>query len=304
MSFDLAWMRDDAPYMPIVTQGLLTVLAPVDPTATACWQGGDSASMLHVTTSLTVEEAAQVTHEAALPDVTAVPWPTKNPQALGPSLSAHDGNPLVTYRELLATAAPVERRLLRALATDQVLDARGGPSRTRLLRGAKADLSAFGPLRRASVSDLADELRDGPDFRPGKSGVGLGLVPEVQTFGGTTGRDASMVGAESALLSRLLRHGILALPPTGCLRGRHRDVGGPLISDARDLSWPRWTVPCGPRALRVLFGLACVHVDIDVDNRQDIARLVSASGIDAVFRATPQQLSTTVAVFRWGRRVV
>lgn len=298
MSFDLAWMRDDAPYMPIVTQGLLTVLLPLDPATTACWRGGGTAPTLHVATSMNVDEVAQAIHETPLPDVTAVPWPTRNPQALGPSLSALDGNPLVTYRELLATAAPVERRLLRALATDQVLDARGGPSRTRLLRGAKADLSAFGPLRRASVSNLADELRDGLDFRPGKSGVGLGLVPEVQTFGGTTGRDASMVGAESALLSRLLRHGILALPPTGCLRRGRRDVGGPLISDARDLSWPRWTIPCGPRALRVLFGLACVHVDVPE------ARLVSASGIDAVFRATPQQLSTTVAVFRWGRRVV
>jgi hypothetical protein len=65
-----------------------------------------------------------------------------------------------------------------------------------------------------------------------------------------------------------------------------------------DLSWPRWTISCGPRELRVLFSLATVH-DPDPD-----ARALRERGIDAVFRSHPQQLSTTVAVFRWGRRVV
>ncbi len=296
MSLDLDWMRDDAPYMPIVTQGLLTVLAPLDPEVRAMWSDDAGAPALRVLTQLTFEEAAQAILDAPLPDVSAVAWPTKNPQALGPSLATTD-DPLGTYRRLLATAAPLEQRLLRAIATDEALDDKGGPSRTRLLRGAKSDLSVFGPLRRTSAGALAAELKDGPDFRPGKSGAGLGLVPEVQTFGGTTGRDASIVGAESALLSRLLRHGILALPPTGCLRRGRREVGGPLVSDSGDLSWPRWRIPCGPRALRVLFGLACVHVE-EPDHS-----LVGDSGIDAVFRAKPQQLSTTVAVFRWGRRV-
>lgn len=296
MKLSLGWMHDDAPYMPVATQGLLSVLHPLDPTARAWWADVAGVAVLQVQTQLTLDEVAQAIVEAPLPDVTAPAWPTKNPQALGPSL-ATTPDPLGTYRALLAAAGPVERRLLRAIATDQVVDNTGGPARTRLLRGAKSDLSAFRPLRRASAADIAGELRDGPDFRPGKSGSGLGLVPEVQTFGGTTGRDASIVGAESALLSRLLRHGILALPPTGCLRGGRRDVGGPLISDARDLSWPRWTVPCGPRALRVVFGLACVHAEVPD------ARQLRASGIDAVFRSTPKQLSTTVAVFRWGRRV-
>lgn len=296
MTLRLDWMRDDAPYMPIATIGLLAVVSPLDPGVRAVWAGDAGPSTLTVTTALGVDEIARAVVDAPLPDVDAVRWPTTKPQALSPSL-ATTADPIGAYRALVAAAGPAERRLLLAIATDQVIDDKGGPSRTRLLRGAKSDLSAFGSLRRTTTSDIEAELRDGPDFRPGKSGAGLGLVPEVQTFGGTTGRDASIVGAESALLSRLLRHGILALPPTGCLRGGRRDVGGPLISDRRELSWPRWTVPCGPRALRVLFGLACVHAD-EAD-----PRLLAASGIDAVFRAAPQQLSTTVAVFRWGRRV-
>jgi len=125
----------------------------------------------------------------------------------------------------------------------------------------------------------------------------LGLVPEVQTFGGTTGREASGVGAESALLARLLRHGILALPPTSAVRRGRRVVGGPLISDEGALCWPRWTIPCRARALRALFGLAAIHEPVPDPRR------LEAAGIDAVFQATPQALSTTVAVFRWGRRV-
>ncbi len=294
---ELSWMRDDAPYMPIATHGLLTILASLDSGVRAAWVRSGGAASLRVSTSLTTEQAAQAILEAPLPDVTAVAWPTRSPQALGPALATTD-DPLDSYRALLAAAAPVERRLLRAIATDQVIDDKGLPARTRLLRGAKSDLSAFRPLRRTTAAALADELRDGPDFRPGKSGVMLGLVPEVQTFGGTTGPEASGVGAESALLARLLRHGILALPPAGAVRRGRRDVGGPLISDERELSWPRWTIPCGPRALRVMFGLASVH------EAQPDRRSLRANGVDAVFRATPQQLSTTVAVFRWGRRVV
>jgi hypothetical protein len=123
-------------------------------------------------------------------------------------------------------------------------------------------------------------------------------VPEVQTFGGTTGRKPADVGAASPLLSRLLRHGILALPPSSGSRNGHRVVGGPLVTEQGELSWPRWTIPCGARQLRVLFSLATVH-DPDPD-----ARALRERGIDAVFRSQPQQLSTTVAVFRWGRRVI
>lgn len=296
MALDLLWMRDDAPYMPIATYGLLTVISPVDPDARATWLDAGGTSRLRIATSLEPEDVAEALLSAALPDVAAIPWPTSRPQALAPAL-ASTGRPLDAYIELVAAAGPAERRMLRAIATDQVLDDKGGPSRTRLLRGAKSDLSAFAPLRRASVAALAGELRDGPDFRPGASGTMLGLVPEVQTFGGTTGPQASGVGAESALLARLLRHGILGLAPTGVVRGGRRDVGGPLISDERELSWPRWTIPCGARALRVLFGLACVH------EREPEAPRLREAGVDAVFRARPQQLSKAVAVFRWGRRV-
>ncbi len=295
-AIELGWMRDDAPYMPIATHGLLTVLESFDPGARAAWVGDAASSKLCLWTALSVEAAAQALLDTPLPDVTAVAWPTRSPQALGPSL-ATTADPQETYRALVAAAATPERRLLRAIATDHVIDENGLPARTRLLRGAKSDLSAFAPLRRTTAAALADELAAGPDFLPGKSGTMLGLVPEVQTFGGTTGREASGVGAESALLARLLRHGILALPPTGAVRRGRREVGGPLISDERDLSWPRWTIPCGTRALRVLFGLAAVH---EPSSSPEVLR---ASGIDAVFRATPKQLSTTVSVFRWGRRV-
>jgi hypothetical protein len=296
MAIDLPWMRDDAPYMPIVTQGLLVALGPSDPLVRAVWTDEAGALSLRILTRLTFEEVAQAVLDAPLPDVSAVSWPTPDAQALGPALVA-TGDPLGAYRALVARAGPLEARLLRAIATDQVLNEQGGPSRSRLLRGVKSDLSAFGPLRRTTADALALELREGPDFRSGKSGAMLGLVPEVQTFGGTTGRHASVVGAESALLARLLRHGILALSPTGAVRKGRRIVGGPLISDERELSWPRWTMPCGARALRVVFGLSCIHA-----SRPEPVQL-RASGIDAVFRATPQQLSTTVAVFRWGRRI-
>jgi len=295
-ALELRWMRGDAPYMAIATQGLLTVLAPSDPGVTARWSTVVGAPTLVLETTLDAGQIAQTMLDAPLPDVAAVAWPTRDPQALGPSLATTE-DPQAAYRLLLETSGETERRLLRAIATDQVVDANGVPARTRLLRGAKSDLSAFGRLRRTTAAALEAELRDGPDFRPGKSGTMLGLVPEVQTFGGTTGREASGVGAESALLARLLRHGILALPPTSAVQRGGRRVGGPLISDDRELSWPRWSVPCGPKALRVLLGLASIHVS------HPKPEALRATGIDAVFRAAPQQLSTTVSVFRWGRRV-
>lgn len=286
----LTWMREDAPYMPIAAIGLLAALGEAG--ATLGWNDG----VLELDAAADIDAVATAILEAPLPDVSAVGWPTRNPQALGPALLKTD-DPLATYRTLVRDAGPLERRLLRAIATDQVINEQV-PARTRLLRGAKSDITAFAPLRRTTARELAEELADGPRFKPGKSGVGLGLVPEVQTFGGTTGREASSVGAESALLARLLRHGILELPPTGCLRrGRRREVGGPLVSDAGELSWPVWTVPCDRRSLRVLFGLACVHVDVPEPSA------LAAAGVGAVYRSAAHQLSTTVAVFRFGRRV-
>src|SRR5665213_747729 len=147
-------MRADAPYMPIATAGLLAVLSERDPAVSAKWVLDGSARRLRIETSLDVEAIATAIAEAALPDVSAPHWPTANPQALGPSLRTTP-HPLDAYRKLLATAAPPELRLLRGIATDQVLDADGVPSRTRLLRGAKSDLSAFKALRPAPVAQLA-----------------------------------------------------------------------------------------------------------------------------------------------------
>jgi len=290
-------MRADAPYMPIATAGLLAVISEVDAAVTATWVFDGPARRLRVVSTLDVEEIAIVIAEAPLPDVSAPRWPTAKPQALGPSLRTTE-RPLDAYRGLVATAAPLEARLLRGIATDQVRADDGGPSRTRLLRGAKSDLSAFKALKRVPAQQLAGELRDGPAFLPGDSGAALGLVPEVQTFGGTTGRKPADVGAASALLSRLLRHGILALPPSSGSRRGRRVVGGPLVTEEGELSWPRWTISCGLTELRVLFSLAAVH-----DPAPD-ARTLRERGIDAVFRSRPQELSTTVSVFRWGRRVV
>jgi len=288
-------MRADAPYMPIATMGLLAIVSELEPTVTATWAIDGAARRLRIESALDVEVIATAIAEAPLPDVSVPRWPTARPQALGPSLRTTP-HPLDTYRELVAAAAPLEARLLRAIATDQVLDV-GVPSRTRLLRGAKSDLSAFKTLKRAPVELLARELRDGPAFLPGDSGAALGLVPEIQTFGGTTGREPSGVGAASALLSRLLRHGILALPPSSGSRRGRRIVGGLLVTEEGELSWPRWTISCGVKELRVLFSLASVH-----EPAPD-ARALRERGVDAVFRSRPQQLSTTVAVFRWGRRV-
>ena len=293
----LDWMRADAPYMPIVTAGLLAVVSDADPDVTAAWMGDATAPRLRIASALSVEDIAALILHAPLPDVAAVRWPTAKPQALGPSLRT-TRHPLDVYRELIAAAASPEVRLLRGIATDHVLDADCVPGRTRLLRGAKSDLSAFKALKRAPLELLVLELRSGPQFLAGDSGAALGLVPEVQTFGGTTGRKPADVGAASALLSRLLRHGILALPPSSGSRRGRRVVGGPLVTEQGDLSWPRWTISCGLRELRVLFALAAVH------EPEPDARALRQRGVDAVFRSSPQQLSTTVAVFRWGERIV
>jgi hypothetical protein len=293
----LDWMRPDAPYMPIATVGLLAVLSQLDPAVTAAWTIDGPGRRLRIASRLDPVTIATAIAEAPLPDVLAPQWPTAKPQALGPSLRTTP-RPLDTYRELIAAAAAPEARLLCAIATDQVLDAGGVPGRTRLLRGAKSDLSAFKALKRVSAQHLADELSHGPAFLPGDSGAALGLVPEVQTFGGTTGRRPEGVGAASALLSLLLRHGILALPPSSGSRSGRRVVGGPLVTEQGELSWPRWTISCGVTELRALFSLATVH------DAEPNARALRDRGIDAVFRSRPQQLSTTVAVFRWGRQVI
>lgn len=291
MGFELAWMRADAPYMPIATAGLLAVLADAKLPARARW-----ADCLRIETEATLEEVAQAIAQAPLPDVDGIAWPTSGAQAIKSSLEKAE-DPLGAYHRLLESAAVVEHRLLVGLVTDQVVDDARLPARSRLLRGAKSDLSAFRDVRTQLPGRLQQELALGPQFGPGKSGRALGLVPEVQTFGGSVGREASTVNAESPLLSLLLRHGILALPPVGAAWRGRRVVGGPLIDDGARLSWPRWNVACGLRELRAVFSYTEIHASEPNPMR------LRARGIDAVYRSAPQQLSTTVAVFRWGARV-
>lgn len=188
--------------------------------------------------------------------------------------------------------------MLRAIVTDAALDDKGVPGRNRLLRGVKADLSAAAAEpKQSDPESLAVELVSGPRFVGTESGLGLGLVPEVQTFGGTTGRDASTVGAYSPLLYLLIWHGLLALPPIAVRRGIRRTVGGPLITSPDSISWPRWQLPMSARALRSCFTWAEIHRDVP-----DINRL-KPLGIDAVYRAQTVELSTMVSVFRWGEQV-
>lgn len=295
MGISLSWMRADAPYMPIATYGLLVVLSDRDPDASALWtpDGGDRT--LVIDTDLSVDEAAAAILEAPLPDTSHGDWPA-NGQSLRGALEGVD-DPLRTFQGWVANLDGPQRLLMRTLATDQVLTKEGLPSRSRLLRGAKADLPPFRPLRKTTVEDIAQELLLGPDFRQGKSGTALGLVPELHTFGGTTGRQPQSIGAESALLSRLLRHGILHLPPCGGTVRNTRTVGGPLIAEDMSLSWPRWTIACGRRDLRVLFGLAAIHKD------SPDFELLRDRGVDAVYRAVPRAISTTLSVFLWGSRV-
>jgi len=278
--------------MPIVTCGLLSVLEQAGLPARARWDDA-----LIITVDADAKAAAQAIADAPTPDIDALSWPTRRPQALGPSLREAD-NPLFAYRTLVADAGPTTRRLLRAVATDQALDSFGCPLRTRLLRGAKSDLSPFRDWGKLSPEALQEELEVGPTFKSGQSGRCLGLVPEVHTFGGTVGREPSEIGASSELLAVLLRHGIIALPPIGISMRNSYVVGGPLLTSNRSqLSWPQWSLDCGAIELRALYSMREIHSD-----RPDAAFL-RQRGITAVYRSTAQKLSTTGEVFRWGERV-
>lgn len=314
MGFDLIWMRPHAPYMPIATVGLLTAMSDAGLDATAVWRADPSGEILEIRTEASVEQTAQAIVDAPWPQLDRI-WPgQKVGQAIKPMLAATP-DPARTLRDLrrlvdaqdadaLRAAEPRllgERRLLRALVTDAVLDDSGVPSRSRLLRGVKADLSGIAEKLPLKVPDLVGELIDGPTWRNGKSGRGLGLLPEVQTFGGTTGRKPSDVGSHSVLLYRLLWLGILALHPVGVRRGSQRIVGGPLFSDLVDgeptLSWPTWSFPVGARELARLLDLAAIHLD-----RPD-PRWLAARGITSVHRASSVPINSMIGVFRWGERV-
>lgn len=303
---ELAWMRPEAPYMPIATAGLLAILNEQGPHARAHWDGEADDAVLCVDTPLDTDAVAEAIVSAPWPSLERIQWPNDgHGQALKPTLKGC-ADPLRTFRELVRSSPSLEACLLRAILTDGVLDGEGLPARSRLLRGVKSDLSSVERApKRVTATGLASELREGPEFRSGQSGLGLGLVPEVQTFGGTTGPDASTVGAHSPLLYRLLWRGIMALPPVPVVRGRHRVVGGPLVTEPDVISWPQWRIPVGLRSLRTLFALEAIHKDVGgLETRGTNGAYLRARGIDAVYRSKAVALNNMVAVFGWGARVL
>jgi hypothetical protein len=291
MTVNLSWMRRDAPYMPITTIGLLSV----ESQARALWRDGS----LTIETQLDAAEMAELLLQAELPDLDAIGWPAGAGQSLATALSGYD-DPLVGFAGLCSSVqGSVEERLLRTLATDQTRRSDGGPpARSRLLVGAKADLSPFRWRTRGDPKALADELALGPAFAGGDSGPSMGLVPEVHTFGGSVGREASTIGAASQLLSLLIRHGLLALPPNGSPGRGPRPAGGPLLDTSFSLSWPVWTCALNAVELRAMLVWTEIHAP------EPDQELLRARGVEAVYRSTPVRLSDTVSVFRWGRRVV
>lgn len=297
MSIELRWMPAQAPYAPVSIVGLLALLEASGSLARAHWHGSRR-QVLTIETSLDIGAVADLIAGVERPALERIAWPNgTHEQALKPTLKDAT-QPARAFREMAKAAAEPEARLLRAIVTDAVLDNDAIPSRSRLLRGVKADLSSASASPKGIDRDgLSRELEDGPRFVGRESGLGLGLIPEVQTFGGTTGPDASTVGAYSPLLYMLLWQGLLALPPIAVSRGRQRLVGGPLVTTNDVLSWPRWNVPVGLNGLRSLLGWREIH-----EEHPDLQRL-RARGIDAVYRARAVPLSTMVAVYRWGEQV-
>mgnify|MGYP001293189189 CR=1 FL=1 len=304
MSLELHWMRPEAPYMPVATVGLLSVLDDDGEHATASWEGTGPNATLVIATRRSAEEVAECIVNAPWPDLDEIRWGNyKVGQALKPTLAEllkrdDARSPVEEFRRLVKESPETEARLLRAILCDGALDADGSPLRSRLLRGVKSDLSSVrNRPKRIKAEQIARELTDGPDFVRGSSGLGLGLVPEVHTFGGTTGPDASTVGAYSALLFLLLWHGIMALPPVAVARGRSRTVGGPMVTEPDVLSWPRWRCTLDLPSLKTMLSLPAIHAE-----RPDVD-LLAQRGIDAVFRARAEPINSMVAVFRWGDRV-
>lgn len=313
MSFDLSWMRPEAPYMPIATIGLLRALDDAGIPAVAVWRTVDGAERLSLRTNATPEGVARAVIEAPWPRLERI-WPGKIGQAIKPMLAATP-DPVVELRRLRAVLSDAgagasrsgadrftgELRLLRALVTDAVLDGDGVPSRSRLLRGVKADLSGVADRVKLEVAPLAGELVDGLRWRTGNSGRTLGFAPEAQTFGGTTGREPSSVGCHSALLHRLLWLGIMALPPVGVARGAQRVVGGPLVTSAAAgevrLSWPTWSFAASARTLAQIVSLPEVHAE-----EPDGAAL-RARGLTSVQRVTSIPINSMIGSFRWAQRV-
>ncbi|HEX4109169.1 MAG TPA: hypothetical protein VHX88_13610 [Solirubrobacteraceae bacterium] len=311
MSFELAWMRPEAPYMPIAIVGLLRALDDAGVPAAALWQRDGRGETLVLRTNASAERVAEAIINAPWPSLERI-WDGAIGQAIGPMLAA-EADPAEELRRLRAVVAERDRRaqaageprllgearLLRALVTDAVLDDGGAPKRSRLLRGVKADLSGIADAVPLNAGGLGAELVDGPVWRAGKSGRGLGLVPEVQTFGGTTGRTPSDVGSHSALLFRLLWLGILAMPPIAVGRAGRLIVGGPLFTRAVNedvvLSWPTWSFAVSWRGLTRLLTLEEVHAADEP--------ALAAHGLTTVHQTTSVPINNMIGAFRWGERV-
>jgi hypothetical protein len=303
--------------MPVASVGLLQALKEADPGATLGWPDpGDpfAPPTLALRTRLSIEGVAAAIVAAPWPQLDGLEWAERPGQAIKPSLYKQVGDmedeaAAVRAWRVLAGLSPPDgngqeeadreagRALVAALLTDGVLDEKHLPGRNRLLRGVKADLSGVAKPPKVTVAEIADELAHGPAWTPGSSGLGLGLVPEVQTFGGTTGPTPSAVGAYSKLLYLLCWHGIMAMPPYAVRSGSRVIVGGPLFADATTLSWPVWSMPLRRDALIGLFGLKPVHA------AQPNRELLRAHGIQAVFRSRARELNTMISVFGWGDRV-
>ncbi len=300
MTLEMNWMRADAPYMPVATAGLLSALADAGTPATAVWKEAAHGRILSIETDQDAGQIADAIIEAPWPDISRVPWGTKVGQAIKPMLEEAE-NPVVELHRLRRAMSGnqyrAERRLLNAYVTEAALDDNALPGRNRLLRGVKADLSGIAEKVKLDRDQLSAELAGGLDWRTGKSGRGLGFMPEIQTFGGTTGRTPADIGSHSVLMYRLLWLGILALPPVGVVRRGRRVVGGPLVTDTDRISWPVWSVPLDLHALRLMFCLAEIHAEAPE------AASLASRGVVAVYRARSIPINSMISVFRWGERI-
>lgn len=296
MGFALPWMPARAPYMPVATVGLLSTLEQAGCPARAQWKSEDGRWRLSIETDTALDVAAATIAESPWPDLDLVPWQGKPKQALKPTI-AQAPDQQRELRRLIDKAPPLERSLLGAICTDGALDDSGAPGRSRLLRGVKADLSSVADCPRISPELIAEEIDSGLHFRKGHSGRALGLAPEVQTFGATTGPDASSVGAHSTLLYLLLWRGLLAITPFAVARGNRRVVGSHMTTAPDVISWPVWTIPVDRR------GLLSVLAHPEVHSEEPQLAQLAGRGIAAIYRARAVPLNTMVAVYRWGELI-
>lgn len=309
----LTWMSPFAPYTPVAAVGLLEVLDRADPGATIAWEAesGQRPSLI-LRSRLDLIRIADEIAGAPWPQLDALPWTATPGQAIKPTLATyareHDDDlaAAVEWRSLagFGEAAPpsdqglrAAQQLISALLTDAVLDGSNLPGRNRLLRGVKADLSGVAKPPKANPEELCRELKTGPAWRSGSSGLALGFAPQVQTFGGTTGPEPSSIGAYSTLLYLLCWHGIMAMPPFGVRRGPWTIVGGPLFAAGDVLSWATWEMPLRRQALVGLLGFDAIHAP------EPDQSLLAAHRITGVFRSSSRKISTMLSVFGWGERV-